>query len=586
MATESQIALYENFKAINTIETASYDQFDVKRGLRNADGTGVIAGLTNIANVHGYVVSDGEKVADEGMLRYRGYDVYDLLDTSVADRRFNFEEVAYLLLMGELPTQEQLDRFIAALDTERELPDGFTASMIMRDTPPDIMNMLQRTILLLYAYDADAEDRSAHHEIHTAISLISRLPRIMVLTYYAKQARYNNGSMIMHRFIPGQSTAETILSMLRPDRQFTAEEARMLDIMLCLHAEHGGGNNSTFATRVLTSSDTDPYSTYAGAIGSLKGSKHGGANHQVLAMQQEIKQNVADWSDEGQVADYLAKIVNKEAFDKTGLVYGMGHAVYTKSDPRAIICKQFAEKLAVGTEFEAEYRLLESIERLAPEVILREKGTSKDMCANIDMYSGFVYSMMGIPEDLFTPLFACARMSGWAAHRFEEIVSGKRIIRPAYKSIRSGKRDYVPMSEREGRGGRRLGSPVRAAPVRPRAGSFDIAPRTDVSRETSATERTPMNNVLLSQRARSAFLFAKDSPASLQCPSSSLSPEIAPPRRRPSPSLRFVRSATKGPGPLPCSVRFAGARGSWTFFAQPSAAKSSFWQSFPGFSAV
>ncbi len=320
--------------------------------------------------------------------------------------------------------------------------------MIMRDTPPDIMNMLQRTILLLYAYDADAEDRSAHHEIHTAISLISRLPRIMVLTYYAKQARYNNGSMIMHRFIPGQSTAETILSMLRPDRQFTAEEARMLDIMLCLHAEHGGGNNSTFATRVLTSSDTDPYSTYAGAIGSLKGSKHGGANHQVLAMQQEIKQNVADWSDEGQVADYLAKIVNKEAFDKTGLVYGMGHAVYTKSDPRAIICKQFAEKLAVGTEFEAEYRLLESIERLAPEVILREKGTSKDMCANIDMYSGFVYSMMGIPEDLFTPLFACARMSGWAAHRFEEIVSGKRIIRPAYKSIRSGKRDYVPMSER------------------------------------------------------------------------------------------------------------------------------------------
>lgn len=448
MATESQIALYENFKAINTIETASYDQFDVKRGLRNADGTGVIAGLTNIANVHGYVVSDGEKVADEGMLRYRGYDVYDLLDTSVADRRFNFEEVAYLLLMGELPTQEQLDRFIAALDAERELPDGFTASMIMRDTPPDIMNMLQRTILLLYAYDADAEDRSAHHEIHTAISLISRLPRIMVLTYYAKQARYNNGSMIMHRFIPGQSTAETILSMLRPDRQFTAEEARMLDIMLCLHAEHGGGNNSTFATRVLTSSDTDPYSTYAGAIGSLKGSKHGGANHQVLAMQQEIKQNVADWSDEGQVADYLAKIVNKEAFDKTGLVYGMGHAVYTKSDPRAIICKQFAEKLAVGTEFEAEYRLLESIERLAPEVILCEKGTSKDMCANIDMYSGFVYSMMGIPEDLFTPLFACARMSGWAAHRFEEIVSGKRIIRPAYKSIRSGKRDYVPMSER------------------------------------------------------------------------------------------------------------------------------------------
>lgn len=448
MGDERKLALYESFKTINSIDVDNYDLYDVKRGLRNADGTGVVAGLTNIANVHGYVISDNEKIADDGMLRYRGYDIYDLLDTDAIDRRFNYEEVAYLLLMGELPTQDQLDRFVSVLDAERELPDGFTASMIMRDTPPDIMNVLARTILLLYAYDPDAEDRSAHHEIHTAISLISRLPRIMVLTYYAKRARYNNESMIMHRFLPGQSTAETILSMLRPDRAFTPEEARMLDIMLCLHAEHGGGNNSTFTTRVLTSSDTDAYSTYAGAIGSLKGRKHGGANHQVLAMQKEIKDHVSDWSDEGQVADYLAKIVNKESYDKTGLVYGMGHAVYTKSDPRAVICKRFAEKLARGTEYEAEFQLLENIERLAPEVILKEKGTRKDMCANVDMYSGFVYSMMGIPEDLFTPLFACARMSGWAAHRFEEIVSGKRIIRPAYKSVRKGKRDYVPMTNR------------------------------------------------------------------------------------------------------------------------------------------
>lgn len=448
MGDERKLALYESFKTINSIDVDNYDLYDVKRGLRNADGTGVVAGLTNIANVHGYVISDNEKIADDGMLRYRGYDIYDLLDTDAIDRRFNYEEVAYLLLMGELPTQDQLDRFVSVLDAERELPDGFTASMIMRDTPPDIMNVLARTILLLYAYDPDAEDRSAHHEIHTAISLISRLPRIMVLTYYAKRARYNNESMIMHRFLPGQSTAETILSMLRSDRAFTPEEARMLDIMLCLHAEHGGGNNSTFTTRVLTSSDTDAYSTYAGAIGSLKGRKHGGANHQVLAMQKEIKDHVSDWSDEGQVADYLAKIVNKEAYDKTGLVYGMGHAVYTKSDPRAVICKRFAEKLAQGTEYEAEFQLLENIERLAPEVILKEKGTRKDMCANVDMYSGFVYSMMGIPEDLFTPLFACARMSGWAAHRFEEIVSGKRIIRPAYKSVRKGKRDYVPMTNR------------------------------------------------------------------------------------------------------------------------------------------
>lgn len=448
MANDQKIDLYDHFREINTIDASKYKKYDVKRGLRNDDGTGVLAGLTGISSVHGYVMSDGEKVADTGELRLRGYDLYDLLGVDAKDRRFNYEEVSYLLLMGELPTQQQLDDYIAAIDAQRELPDGFTASMIMRDTPPDIMNVLARTVMLLYAYDTHAEDRSAQHEISTAISLISRLPRIMVLTYYAMRARYSNDSMIMHRFIPGQSTAETILSMLRPDRQFRPEEARMLDIMLCLHAEHGGGNNSTFTTHVLTSADTDAYSTYAAAIGSLKGRKHGGANHQVIAMQKEIKENVANWDNDDEVAAYLAKIVNKQAYDKSGLVYGMGHAVYTLSDPRAVICKRFAEKLAVGTEYEAEFRLLEKIERLAPEVILNEKGTHKDMCANVDMYSGFVYSMLGIPEDLFTPLFACARMSGWAAHRFEEIVSGKRIIRPAYKSIYSKKRAYTPMEER------------------------------------------------------------------------------------------------------------------------------------------
>ena len=448
MANDQKIDLYDHFREINTIDASKYKKYDVKRGLRNDDGTGVLAGLTGISNVHGYVMSDGEKVADTGELRLRGYDLYDLLGVDAKDRRFNYEEVSYLLLMGELPTQQQLDDYIAAIDAQRELPDGFTASMIMRDTPPDIMNVLARTVMLLYANDTQAEDRSAQHEISTAISLISRLPRIMVLTYYAMRARYSNDSMIMHRFIPGQSTAETILSMLRPDRQFGPEEARMLDIMLCLHAEHGGGNNSTFTTHVLTSADTDAYSTYAAAIGSLKGRKHGGANHQVIAMQKEIKENVANWDNDDEVAAYLAKIVNKQAYDKSGLVYGMGHAVYTLSDPRAVICKRFAEKLAVGTEYEAEFRLLEKIERLAPEVILNEKGTHKDMCANVDMYSGFVYSMLGIPEDLFTPLFACARMSGWAAHRFEEIVSGKRIIRPAYKSIYRKKRAYTPMEER------------------------------------------------------------------------------------------------------------------------------------------
>lgn len=448
MSEEKQLALYERFRSINAIDPELYEKYDVKRGLRNSDGTGVVAGITGISNVHGYVISDNEKRADKGSLRLRGYEIGDLLNVSDADRRFNYEEIVYLLLMGELPTKEHLDRFISVLDSQRELPDGFTASSIMRATPHDIMNALARSVLLLYSYDDHAEDRDAVHEIDTAMSLISRLPRIMVLSYYAMRAQFYNESMIMHRFIPGQSTAETILSMLRPDRQFTREEARMLDIMLCLHAEHGGGNNSTFTTRVLTSADTDPYSTYAAAISSLKGRKHGGANHQVRAMQREIKENVSDWENDDEVAAYLAKIVRKEAYDHSGLVYGMGHAVYTVSDPRAVILKEFAARLAQGTEYEAEFRLLESIERLSPEVILREKGTKKDMCANVDMYSGFVYTMLNIPEDLFTPLFACGRMAGWAAHRFEEIVNGKRIIRPAYKTWRKGSRPYIPIDQR------------------------------------------------------------------------------------------------------------------------------------------
>lgn len=443
---ERKLSLYDNITKVNSVDPELYERYPVKRGLRNSDGSGVIAGITNISNVHGYVISEGDKIADEGKLTLRGYDLYDLLSGD-DNKRFRYEEIAYLLLMGDLPTQEQLDFFVSRLDAHRELPDGFTASKIMSTPSPDIMNLLARSVLVLYADDPNAEDRSYEHEISTAVTLISRLPRIMVLAYYAKQAAFNGKSMIMHRFIPGESTAETILSMLRPDRQYTEEEARMLDIMMCLHAEHGGGNNSTFTCRVLSSSDTDPYSAYAGAIGSLKGSKHGGANHRVLAMQKEIKENVSDWENEDEVASYIAKIVNKEAFDHTGLIYGMGHAVYTKSDPRAVVLKKFATKMAEGTEFEAELNLLKLIERISPEVILQEKGTKKDMCANVDMYSGFVYSLLGIPTDLITPLFACSRMAGWAAHRFEELVSGKRIIRPAYKTGMKP-RAYKPIAER------------------------------------------------------------------------------------------------------------------------------------------
>ena len=446
MEDNKRIELYDNFVSVNSIDPALYEQYPIKRGLRNSNGSGVVAGITKISNVHGYLLNEGDKVPTEGKLTFRGYDIYDLLSGGI-DKRQSFEEIAFLLLMGHLPTREQLDNFIAALDEERELPDGFTASMIMKAASPNIMNTLARSVLMLYADDPHSEDRSYSHEIQTAISLLSRLPRIMVLAYYAKRSVYYRESMIMHRFIPGQSTSETILSMLRPDRQFTPEEARMLDIMMCLHAEHGGGNNSTFTCRVLTSADTDPYSAYAGSIGSLKGFKHGGANHQVLAMQKEIKKNVKDWENDDEVAAYLAKIVNKQAYDKTGLVYGMGHAVYTLSDPRAVICKRFATMLAEGTEYEAELNLLKSIERLTPEVIKQEKGTDKPMCANVDMYSGFVYSMIGIPSDLITPIFACARMAGWAAHRFEEMVSGKRIIRPAYKTAVKEQK-YIPIEER------------------------------------------------------------------------------------------------------------------------------------------
>lgn len=430
------------------IDPELYAKYDVKRGLRDINGNGVLTGLTDISEIRSSRMENGVKIPCEGQLFYRGYSIEDLVRSMPSDHSFGFEVTAYLLLFGELPNKEQLDGFIKQLSFYRTLPTNFVRDIIMKAPSGDMMNTLARSVLTMYSYDDAPDDISIPNVLRQCIQLIAIFPLLSVYGYQAYRHYHDGKSLYIHQPKPELTTAENILRILRSDKQFTPLEAKVLDIALMLHAEHGGGNNSTFTARVLTSSDTDPYSTYAGAIGSLKGWKHGGANHQVLAMQKELKQNVADWSDEGQVADYLAKIVNKEAYDRTGLVYGMGHAVYTKSDPRAIICKQFAEKLAVGTEYEAEFNLLKSIERLAPEVILREKGTNKDMCANIDMYSGFVYSMMGIPEDLFTPLFACARMSGWAAHRFEEIVSGKRIIRPAYKSVRSGKRDYVPMSER------------------------------------------------------------------------------------------------------------------------------------------
>ncbi len=447
MLMKESLPLYTDFEKCHSIDPCYYTTYDIKRGLRNADGTGVVVGVTNISNVHGYVVSGGDKVPDRGRLSYRGYSISDLVDHAVAENRFGFEETAYLLMAGELPTAEQLKTFNDLIAAQRDLPDGFTANYIMKPPTRDLMNAMSRAVLQLYAFDDEAENRSSEHEIDTAIMLLSRLPRIMVLSYHVMRDKFFGDSMFIHHYIPGQSTAETILSMLRPDRQFTDTEAKTLDIMLMLHAEHGGGNNSTFTCRAVTSADTDPYSAYAAAIGSLKGARHGGANNRTLRMTDDIKQHVADITDEGQVADYLRKIVRKEAYDRTGLIYGMGHAVYTLSDPRAELLHKYAERLVVGTEHEAEFRLLEIIERLAPQ-LLAEAGKSKDICANVDLYSGCVYSTLGVPRELLTPMFASARMAGWSAHRFEEIVSGKRIMRPAFKKTGHA-REYVDIADRK-----------------------------------------------------------------------------------------------------------------------------------------
>ncbi len=445
---EIRTKLCDEFIKNNTINPMLYEKYNVKRGLRNADGTGVLAGVTNICNVHGYVVSEGERVPIDGELIYRGYNIIDLIENATAEKRFGFEEIVYLLLMGNLPNKIQLSKFTELLSMERELPDHFFEDMILKAPSANIMNKLARSVLALYSYYDLPEETSPSNEMEMAISIISRLPTIMVYAYQVKRRYYDSSSMYMHQLRKEESTAQSILSMLRPDRKYTDDEARLLDLCLMLHAEHGGGNNSTFSCRVLTSSGTDAYSAYAAAIGSLKGPKHGGANIKVMEMLQYIKEGVEDWDDENQVSDFLVKLLNKEAGDKSGLIYGMGHAVYTLSDPRSVILKKHAMKIAKDTPVEAEFKLLETVERLTPRLFCEIKGDVKTVCANVDMYSGLVYKLLGIPDDLFTPLFAVSRMPGWCAHRFEELVTGKRIIRPAYKAV-AKPREYVPISERE-----------------------------------------------------------------------------------------------------------------------------------------
>ncbi|MDR0986087.1 MAG: citrate synthase [Ruminococcus sp.] len=446
--------LIEKVSGLNKIEPSLYDKYSVKRGLRNADGTGVVAGITNICNVHGYVLDEGEKRAIDGKLIYRGIDINDIINNTTDKGRYGFEETAYLLLFGNLPTKPEFEEFDELLSNFRVLPPGFSEDMIFKAPSKNIMNKMVRSVAALYSYEDDPEDMSVEKELLRAVSIIARLPSIMVDSYQVKRRIYDRESLYMHPSIPEESVAESILSTLRADRSYTKEEALLLDLCLILHAEHGGGNNSTFVCRCLTSSGTDAYSAYSGAIGSLKGPRHGGANAKVMAQLSEFKEaldggvagNNASYSDEA-VREQIAKVLRKEAGDGSGLIYGMGHAVYTVSDPRAKALKKHAVKLAKGTRFETDFALLDAIERLTPEVFAEVRKDSKAMCANVDMYSGLVYSMLDIPPELFTPLFAVSRITGWASHRIEELLTGKRIIRPAYKAI-AAPREYIPEKDR------------------------------------------------------------------------------------------------------------------------------------------
>ncbi|MBO5117882.1 MAG: citrate/2-methylcitrate synthase [Treponema sp.] len=425
-----------------------YKKYDVKRGLRNANGTGVLVGLTRIGDVVGYELKDGEKIAIPGRLIYRGYNVEDLIKDAERNKQFGFEQCAYLLLFGELPTKEKLERFTSYLGECRILPENFTEDMIMKAPSQDIMNKMARGVLASYSYDDDPENKSVGNVIRQCIQLIARFSTLAAYGYQAKRRYYDNKSMFIHNPKADLSTAESFLRLIRADKSYSRLEAETLDLALILHAEHGGGNNSSLTVHVVSSADTDTYSAIAAAVGSLKGSRHGGANIRVVEMMDELKANVKDWSSEKEVSDYLYKIAKKDAYDKSGLIYGMGHAIYTISDPREILLKAKAKELAKEKGCMEEFELYNMIERLAPSIIQEVHNSDKKVCANVDFYSGFVYTMLNIPRELFTPIFAISRIAGWSAHRIEEIVSGGRIYRPAYKNV-SPERDFVPLANRK-----------------------------------------------------------------------------------------------------------------------------------------
>ncbi len=435
--------IFEN----NTIEENLYSLYDVKRGLRNANGTGVVVGLTRVGDVHGYIMDEGERVPVDGKLYYRGIDVEMLVHHAQQEHRYGYEEAVYLLMFGDLPTKDELDAFTRYLGEKRALPDNFAEDSIMKAPSPNIMNKLALSVLACYAHDPNPEDMSPENVLRQCLELIARFPTIVAYSYMAKKHYYDRESLFIHTPAANGSTAETLLSLIRPDQKFTSLEAEVLDLALILHAEHGGGNNSTFTVRVVTSAETDTYSAIAAGVESLKGNKHGGANIKVMGMMEDIKASVENWSDEEEVAAYLATLLRGEAYDRTGLIYGQGHAVYTLSDPRATLLRSKAEELAAAKGFEKEFQLYRTIERLAPRVFQQVKGSAKPICTNVDFYSGFVYRMLGIPEELYTPIFAVSRVAGWCAHRLEEIVAGGRIIRPANKCVQP-RRAYIPLAER------------------------------------------------------------------------------------------------------------------------------------------
>ena len=431
------------------LDASLYKKHNVKRGLRDLDGKGVLAGLTNISTIHPQIMSGDKVISKYGELRYRGIDINELVNGFVSEERLGFEEVSYLLLFGTLPTEVELAEFKALIGKRRTLPTNFVRDIIMKAPSHNIMNMISRSVLTLGCYDDKTDDISIENVLDQSLSLIATFPMIAVYSYHAYNHYSKGDSMYIHRPDENLSTAEAILTMLRPDKKYTSQEAQTLDMALVLHMEHGGGNNSTFTTRVVTSSGTDTYSTIAAALGSLKGPKHGGANIKVTQMMEDLKENVNDCEDENEIRDYLEKILNKEAFDKQGLIYGMGHAIYAESDPRAEIFKRYVEKLAAekGSEASAEFNLYRKVERLAPEIISERRKVYKGVSANIDFFSGFVYHMLDLPQELYTPMFAIARIVGWSAHRIEELINVQKIIRPAYMEV-SEDREYQNITER------------------------------------------------------------------------------------------------------------------------------------------